>query len=370
MTRVGILYGGRSGEHEVSLHSAASVVHRLDTDRFRAVPIGITRDGEWFSQDSARVAREAAEDGVLTITAAEADRVSVVPATGLVVAGENLGVDVVFPVLHGSFGEDGTVQGLLEIADIPYVGAAVLGSALGMDKELAKHLWQQAGLPTVPFQTLRREHLLDESDAIDQHRLEKAATRIARALELPWFVKPARAGSSVGVTRIQSQEEFPDAARAALEFDTKLLVEPQVIGREIECSVMGTEEIRTFPPGEIKPRNGFYSYEAKYVDPDGAALFVPAALDDETAADIRSVAAAAYRAVDCEGFARIDFFLEGESSELYLNEINTIPGFTSISMFPKLCEAGGLSYEDLLTELISLALRRHALRSALSYQWS
>ncbi len=370
MTRVGILYGGRSGEHEVSLRSAASVVHRLDTDRFRAVAIGITRDGEWFSQDSSRVGREAADDGVLTISAAEASRVSVVPARGLAVAGQNLGVDVVFPVLHGSFGEDGTVQGLLEIAGIPYVGAAVLGSALGMDKELAKRLWQQAGLPTVPFRTLRREHLVDESDAIDQHRLGKAASRIASALELPWFVKPARAGSSVGVTRIRSLEEFLDAARAALEFDTKLLVEPEITGREIECSVMGTEEIRTFPPGEIKPRNGFYSYEAKYVDPEGAALFVPADLDEATAADIRGVAAAAYRAVDCEGFARIDFFLEADSGELYLNEINTIPGFTSISMFPKLCEAGGLSYEDLLADLISIAMRRYGLKSALSYQWS
>ncbi len=370
MTRVGILYGGRSGEHEVSLHSAASVVHRLDVDRFQAVPIGITREGEWFSQDSARVAREAAQEGVLTIAVSEAARVSVVPARGLAVAGEHIPVDVVFPVLHGSFGEDGTVQGMLEMTGIPYVGAAVLGSALGMDKELAKHLWQQAGLPTVPFQTLRREHLVDEADTIDRHRIEKAAGRIARTLELPWFVKPARAGSSVGVTRIRSLDEFPDAARAALAFDTKLLVEPQIAGREIECSVIGAEEIRTFPPGEIKPRNGFYSYQAKYVDPEGAALFVPAELDEKTAADIRSVAAAAYRAVDCEGFARIDFFLEGDSGEFYLNEINTIPGFTSISMFPKLCEAGGLPYKDLLTELISLALRRHGLRSALSYQWS
>ncbi|NBB91054.1 MAG: D-alanine--D-alanine ligase [Spirochaetes bacterium] len=370
MTRVGILYGGRSGEHEVSLHSAASVVHRLDVDRFQAVPIGITREGEWFSQDHARVGREAATDGVLTITADEANRVSVVPARGIAVAGEYLEVDVVFPVLHGSFGEDGTVQGMLEMTGIPYVGAAVLGSALGMDKELAKQLWQQAGLPAVPFQTLRREHVVDEAGSIDRHRIEKAAGRIARILELPWFVKPARAGSSVGVTRIRSLDDFPDAARAALAFDTKLLVEPQIAGREIECSVIGAEEIRTFPPGEIKPRGGFYSYQAKYVDPEGAALFVPAEIDERTASDIRSVAAAAYRAVDCEGFARIDFFLEGDSGKFYLNEINTIPGFTNISMFPKLCEAGGLPYKDLLTELISLALRRHGLRSALSYQWS
>ncbi|MFP4374391.1 MAG: D-alanine--D-alanine ligase family protein [Spirochaetaceae bacterium] len=370
MTRVGILYGGRSGEHEVSLHSAASVVQRLDSGRFQAVPIGITREGEWFIQDPARVAEEAAEGGVLTIATDEAHRVSVLPARGLSAAGNDLEVEVVFPVLHGSFGEDGTVQGLLEIAGIPYVGAAVLGSALGMDKELTKRLWQQAGLPTVPFRTLRREHIVDDADVIDGGRLRKAADRVARDLEPPWFVKPARAGSSVGVTRIGSLEEFPEAARAALEFDTKLLVEPQITGREIECSVMGTEEIRTFPPGEIKPRNGFYSYEAKYVDPEGAALFVPAELDEETAADVRGIAAAAYRAVDCEGFARIDFFLEGESGRLYLNEINTIPGFTSISMFPKLCEVGGLSYEDLLSELISLALRRHALRSSLTYQWS
>jgi D-alanine-D-alanine ligase len=370
MRRVGILFGGRSGEHDVSLHSAASVVHRLDPERFEAVPIGITLGGEWFAQDSGRIAEEAARDGVLSIREDEAARVRAVPSRGLETADGILGLDVAFPVLHGSFGEDGTVQGLLEIAGVPYVGAGVLGSALGMDKELAKRLWRQAGLPVVAFQCLRREQLIGDEDAVDDARLEKAGERISRTIDLPWFVKPARAGSSVGVTRIETLAEFTGAARAALEFDTKLLVEPEVRGREIECSVMGTEEIRTFPPGEIRPTHGFYSYEAKYVDPDGAALDVPAELDEKTAAEVRSIAAAAYRAVDCEGFARIDFFVDGETGDIRLNEINTIPGFTSISMFPKLCEVGGLSYRDLLSELIGLALRRHGLKAALTYQWS
>jgi D-alanine-D-alanine ligase len=370
MMRVGILFGGRSGEHDVSLHSAASVVHRLDPERFEAVPIGITLDGEWFAQDRGRIAGEAEREGVVSIRESESARVRAVPARGLETPEESLELDVVFPVLHGSFGEDGTVQGLLETVGVPYVGAGVLGSSLGMDKELAKRLWQQAGLPVVPFQSLRREHLVDDGDSLDGERLEKAAGRIVRSIDLPWFVKPARAGSSVGVTRIETLTEFPDAARAALEFDTKLLVEPQVRGREIECSVMGTEEIRTFPPGEIRPRHGFYSYEAKYVDPDGAELYVPAELEERTAAEVRSIAAAAYRAVDCEGFARIDFFVDREYGDIRLNEINTIPGFTSISMFPKLCEAGGLPYRQLLSELIELALRRHRLKAALTYQWS
>jgi D-alanine-D-alanine ligase len=369
MTRVGILYGGRSGEHEVSLRSAASVVHHLDRQRFSAVPIGITPDGAWYAQDSERIEHEAAE-GALSIHTAEEHRVMAVPAGGLVSPEGDVGADIVFPVLHGSFGEDGTVQGLLEIADLPYVGAGVLGSALGMDKELAKRLWQHAELPTVPFRSLRRENLVDADDELDGARLERAADEIAEALPSPWFVKPARAGSSVGVTRVASREAFADAAVAALRFDTKLLVEPEVDGREIECSVIGTEAIRTFPPGEIRPTHDFYSYEAKYVDPDGAALFVPAELPEDLADELRSIAARAYRAVDCEGFARMDFFVDSDSGDIWLNEINTIPGFTSISMFPKLCEAGGLAYGELLSELVDLALRRYSLKSALSYQWS
>jgi D-alanine-D-alanine ligase len=370
MTRVGILFGGRSGEHDVSLHSAASVVDRLDRERFTAVPIGITLGGEWFAQDPSRIAEEASRNGVLSIDTTDQNRLSVQPSRGLFTGSEPLEVDVVFPVLHGSFGEDGTVQGLLEIAGIPYVGAAVLGSAVGMDKELAKNLWRYAGLPTAPYETLRRAQVSDDGGFLDEKLLHRAGEHIRSRIDLPWFVKPARAGSSVGVTRVRSETEFPTAARTALSFDTKLLVEPEIRGREIECSVVGNDEIRTFPPGEIKPQHDFYSYEAKYLDPEGAALFVPADLGTELAAEVRRIAAEAYRAVDCEGFARVDFFVDEEEPRVYLNEINTIPGFTSISMFPKLCEAGGVPYGELLSELIDLAMRRQELKSALSYQWS
>ncbi|MFW5797778.1 MAG: D-alanine--D-alanine ligase family protein [Spirochaetota bacterium] len=370
MTRVGILYGGRSGEHEVSLRSAASVVHRLDPQRFTPIPIGITTTGAWFAQDPNRVRREAAEGEMLSIETPEAARVSVLPSRGLAVDTQLLEVDVVFPVLHGSFGEDGTVQGLLELAGIPYVGAGVCGSAVGMDKDLAKRLWRQAGLPTAPFETLRREHLVDEHDRLTDHRVDAVARRLTHSFSLPWFVKPARAGSSVGVSRVGDIAEFVKAVELALRYDTKLVVEPEIHGREIECSVMGTEKIRTFAPGEVRPHHEFYSYEAKYVDPDGAALFVPAELPPDIAEEVRSVAGAAYRTVECEGFARLDFFVDTDNHEIRLNEINTIPGFTSISMFPKLCEAGGLPYEDLLAELIALALRRHRLKNALLYQWS
>ena len=346
------------------------MVHRLDRSKFEPVPIGITREGAWYAQDAERIRSEAERNGVLTISAEEEKRVLAVPAGGLAVPGEELPVDVAFPVLHGSFGEDGTVQGLLEVSDIPYVGAGVLGSSLGMDKELAKHLWKHAGLPTVAFHTFRREDLVDAEDEIDGERLLRSARQVARTTPPPWFVKPGRAGSSVGVTRVEREADFPEAAETALQYDTKFLVEPEVRGREVECSVMGTEAIRTFPPGEIRPRHGFYSYEAKYVDPEGAELFVPADLPEVLASEVRSIAAKAYRAVDCEVFARIDFFVNAENGEILLNEINTIPGFTSISMFPKLCEVGGLAYDDLLTELIELALRRHRLKSALTYQWS
>ncbi|MFO8064810.1 MAG: D-alanine--D-alanine ligase family protein [Spirochaetia bacterium] len=369
MRRVGILFGGRSGEHDVSLRSAASVVHRLDRQEFEPVPIGITRGGAWFAQDTTRIETEAGEQGVLSIEENEHMRVSVYPSRGLSSGSSPLALDVVFPVLHGSFGEDGTVQGLLEVAELPYVGAGVLGSALGMDKEIAKRAWQQAGLPTVSFETLRREDLVDETDVLDDTRIAAAMKRIEETIAMPWFVKPGRAGSSVGVTRVETPQTFAEAVRAALSFDTKLLVEPEVQGREIEVSVVGTESVRTFPPGEIRPTHGFYSYEAKYIDPDGAALFVPAELPAETSRHIRSLAAKAYRAVDCEGFARIDFFLESHSGAPQLNEINTIPGFTSISMFPKLCEEGELPYDALLSELIRLALRRAKIKSALSYQW-
>jgi D-alanine-D-alanine ligase len=359
---IAILYGGKSGEHEVSLVSALSIVRRLDRSEFDPVLIGIARDGIFFLQDekilSAAMDPSSTKLGLCALPDA---RVFVAPSDGFWCRGKKLAIDLVFPVLHGSFGEDGTIQGLLETADLPYVGAPVLGSALGMDKEKAKAVWIQAGLPVVPYACVRAFEFAD---------LEARAS-VIRSIEARWpypvFVKPASTGSSVGADKAENRGELIACLAAALEWDVKALVEPFVRAREIECSVTGNDRPRAYVPGEIVPRHEFYDYDAKYVDPNGAELLIPAKLSPPELERVRELAVKAYASLDCAGFSRVDFFIDLDSGELLLNEINTIPGFTGISMFPKMCEAGGLGFSELLKELAELALERHAARAAIRY---
>lgn len=360
--RVAILYGGRSGEHEVSLNSGASVFRNLDREQFEPLLIGITGDGRWYLQPP-EVAEAAVEpETALRVAVDPGMEVAVLPSRGVSVSGERLGVDVAFPVLHGSFGEDGTVQGLLELASIPYVGAGVLGSALGMDKQRVKEIWEYHRLPVLPFVGFsRREFESRGPEALVAPILEK--------WEYPLFVKPSRAGSSVGISRVTEPGKLRAAIEEAFSWDSRVIVEPGVDAREIETAVLGGEEPRVFEPGEVIVRSEFYSYEAKYVDPEGASLEIPARLEEGVRRRIMEVAARAFSVADCHGFARVDLFLHRRSGEIYLNEINTIPGFTRISMFPKMVEYGGLSYRQLLTTLIALAEERHTARGTLRYQW-
>ena len=347
-----ILYGGRSGEHEVSCRSAASVSRNLDPEKYGQVLIGIDKSGRWHLQQKPRFLSADYGERLEVVTAAEP--LSVVPGQGFSTSSGAVEVDVVFPVLHGTFGEDGTVQGLMEMADLPYVGAGVLGSSLAMDKEKTKEVWRQSGLSVVDFVVVRDDSAGSTAAVLDR-------------LPFPLFVKPVTAGSSVGVSKVHSREELKAAISEALRYDAKVMVEPAVQGREIECAVLGNESPQAFEPGEILPTHEFYSYEAKYIDPEGAQLKLPADLPDTTSREIRELAVAAFRAVECSGMARVDFFLEENSGRILLNEINTIPGFTNISMYPKMCEASGVPYPELLDRLIELAVQRHQLRKRLRY---
>jgi D-alanine-D-alanine ligase len=360
--RVAILYGGRSGEHEVSLNSGASVYRNLDREKYEPVLIGIAKDGSWYLQppEIAEAARE--PDAALEVAVTPENLVSVTPSSGFALNGRPLEVDLVFPVLHGSFGEDGTVQGLLEVAGLPYVGAGVLGSSLGMDKQRVKEIWERQGLPVLPF------------IGFDRREQERVAARelvapLLEEREYPLFVKPARAGSSVGITKVNSPEELEAAVEEALVWDTRVILEPGIDAREIEVAVLGDEEPTVFDPGEVVVRSEFYSYEAKYLDPGGAELRIPADLPPLLRERIMEIARKAFISADCYGFARIDLFVQRESGEVYLNEINTIPGFTRISMFPKMVAAGGLPYPELLERLMELAKKRRREREALRYEF-
>jgi D-alanine-D-alanine ligase len=334
----------------------------LDADRFEAVMIGIDKEGRWYLQSPPKTDESSS---AMVLEAEESRRIHVFPSDGLWCAGEALKLDAVFPVLHGTFGEDGTVQGLLEIADLPYVGAGILGSSLSMDKSTVKRVWTQAGLPVVPFE-LAEYHRFISPDR--EQGFAEIRSRVEQRFSYPLFVKPARSGSSVGVTCAENADELRKALEEAFRFDTKALVEPTVRGREIECSVIGNELVEAFVPGEIVPSHRFYDYEAKYVDPDGAELRIPAPLSAEKSEEVKEIARAAFTAADGEGMARVDFFLREGDETILINEINTIPGFTSISMFSKLCEASGLSYTDMLTHIIDLAYDRYSRRASLSYR--
>jgi D-alanine-D-alanine ligase len=359
--RVGIIFGGRSGEHEISLRSARSIVDAIDRSRYNITLIGIDRAGHWYVLDDPVFRR--LTDAALPAVDGTGTEVVLPPtpgAHGLLVPGEpraSLGrLDVVFPVLHGTYGEDGTVQGLLELADVPYIGSGVLGSAVGMDKDVQKRLLQAAGVPVVPFLTVTRRQW-----DTDQRAIEAAAADLG----LPLFVKPANLGSSVGISKVKRLESLAGGVAAAFDYDNKIIIEHGVNAREIECAVLGNDEPEASVPGEICPRAEFYSYDAKYVSENGATLRIPAPLTAAETAAVRRLAVQVFRLLDCAGMARVDFFLDRDSNRLYVNELNTLPGFTAISMYPKLWEASGVPYTELIHRLIDLALQRHAQRSRL-----
>lgn len=358
---IAIIYGGKSGEHEVSLVSATSIARTIDLTRHALTLIGIARDGRWFLQDESVLEHVKKNPGaVLPVSMDPEALVSVVPGGGcegaFVVSGRTISVDAVFPVLHGTYGEDGTIQGLLEMAELPYVGGGVMASALAMDKEKTKIIWQALGIPVVPFISVKLNEWTNESSR------REIILRAEKDLGWPLFVKPSCAGSSVGAARASCREELEKKAGEAFLWDDKIIIEPFIPAREIECSVTGNEAPVAYTPGEIIPSHEFYDYDAKYTDPDGAALHIPADLDEETTRRVRQLAVKAYQALDLSGLSRVDFFIDKRTGKLYLNEINTIPGFTSISMFPKMCEASGLPYPELIMKLVSLAQARFTSR--------
>lgn len=381
--RIGVLFGGRSGEHEVSLLSAASVLNAIDKNKYEVVPIGITKEGRWLTAEHAEQLLSGkherhlrAGDPEMTPGAAllETGQAVVVPPEpvhrqggGIVpfqtdaqvlarrASDRAINVDVIFPVLHGTFGEDGTIQGLLELADIPYVGAGVLGSAAGMDKDIMKSLFRAASLPIVKHVAFVRSEW--------EANPKKVQKLVAGRLKYPVFVKPANLGSSVGITKAHDRKELPACIDEAAKFDRKIIVEEGVgkkkKAREIECSVLGNDQPEASVPGEIVPIKEFYDYAAKYLD-EGSELVIPAKLTKSETKKVQQLAVAAFKAVDCSGLARVDFLMDPTTRKIYLNEINTMPGFTAISMYPKLWAASGLSYPDLIDRLIQLGLERHA----------
>jgi D-alanine-D-alanine ligase len=342
---VGILFGGKSAEHEVSLQSAKNVYDAIDRGKFEPVLIGIDKGGKWHSMGDSFSLLNSGDPRRISLNASGGP-VALVPESAGLLAESGPKLDVVFPILHGPFGEDGTIQGLLKLADVPFVGAGVLGSAVGMDKDVMKRLLRDAGIPIGKFLTFRA------------HEPLPSFAEIKTALGIPVFVKPANMGSSVGISKAHNESEFSAAAREAFQYDVKIVIEEYIKGREIECAVLGNENPIASVPGEIIPTHEFYSYEAKYLDENGAALEIPAKLDADTQKRIQELSVKAFQTLCCDGLARIDFFLK-ENGEIVLNEINTMPGFTKISMYPKLWEAsGGIGYTELISRLIELAVKK------------
>jgi D-alanine-D-alanine ligase len=360
---VGILFGGRSGEHEVSLESAASVIKALNPGKYRIVPIGITRVGHWRAgRDSKQTLKEVLEHGVPVTPSADPTGPKLLPLARKSGKSKSLpAIDVIFPVLHGTFGEDGTVQGLLELSNIPYVGAGVLASSAGMDKDVMKRLFRDAGLPVVPWELILRSDWENNPAALRR--------AIEKNLRYPLFVKPVNMGSSVGISKVHNRRELDAALNLAAEYDRKILVENGIDAREIECSVLGNEYPEASVAGEVVPVNEFYDYEAKYIK-EGSALVIPAQLTLLQKKQIKEIAVRAFQAVDCAGMGRVDFLVDRKTDKVFLNEINTIPGFTSISMYPKLWAASGLAYPKLLDRLIALALERHREKARTKFSFS
>jgi len=347
MTKVGILFGGKSAEHEISLLSAKNVYDAIDRTKFEPILIGIDKTGRWLINDAEKFLLNPENPALVKLNPNGKD-VSLRPENNGMFSAEgsgNFNIDVVFPILHGPFGEDGTVQGFLKLADIPYVGPGVLGSAVGMDKDVMKRLFRDAGIPIGKFITVK------------SHERVPSFTDIKNELGTPFFIKPANMGSSVGINKVRDEAEYAASLKDAFLYDTKIIIEEFIPGREIECAVLGNEEPAASLPGEIIPSHDFYSYDAKYLDEKGASLEIPAKLDDATIKRIQDLAIKVFQVLCCEGLSRVDFFFKKDGS-LIVNEINTMPGFTKISMYPKMWEASGIGYTELITRLIELAISR------------
>lgn len=356
--RVGIIFGGKSAEHEVSLQSAKNVIEAIDKSKYEVVLIAMDKDGKWYLNEDSQFLLNSTNPKLIQLNKSN-NKVALAPgekSNQLINTNTNksLGeIDVVFPILHGPFGEDGTVQGLLKLANIPFVGADVLGSAVGMDKDVMKRLLRDAGLPIGKFKTYIKS-FKDDINFED----------VVKELGLPIFIKPANLGSSVGISKANTKEEFFKAIDLAFNFDNKIIVEEFIKGREIECAVLGNDTPISSIPGEILPTKDFYSYEAKYIDESGAVLQIPAKLSDEMVNKLKEYAVKTFKVLCCKGMGRVDFFLTSDD-RIIVNEINTIPGFTRISMYPKLWEVSGISYPDLIDKLIMLAIERYESESSL-----
>lgn len=360
--KVGVIFGGRSGEHEVSLVSANSIMRALNPDKYEVIPVGITRQGAWMVGVKPEAMLEYTKTkgkGCLSLVGTGCGKASLNcdPSNkGLMLlegsrSQDAIKLDVLFPIIHGTYGEDGTLQGMLELADMPYVGCGVLASAVGMDKTVAKRLFKDAGIEVAPYlEFLRSAWRLQP---------EEIMSEIENSLGYPCFVKPVNSGSSVGISKAKNRNTLKEAMDLAAKYDRKILIESFINGREIEVSVLGNDNPIASLPGEIVPCNEFYDYSAKYID-GKSELNIPADIPAEVTESIRNQAIKAYRALDCAGMARVDFFLERETNRVIINEINTIPGFTSISMYPKLWEATGISYTELVDKLVELAIERYA----------
>jgi D-alanine-D-alanine ligase len=366
--KVGVCFGGQSAEHEVSIISARNVVDALDKSKFEVVLIPISKSGKWYFIEQKSIPKEMKffdDSTAQTVWKAEPALLSNHQSSpGIyILNGKNIKLDVVFPLVHGTFGEDGTMQGYLKMMGIPFVGCDVLASSLAMDKDLMKKVLNDAQIPTSPFLLLTRNWAESPEDAAQ--RYSKDWAQIIQKLGLPLFIKPSRAGSSVGVHKIKTQTEFQSLLADSFLYDFKVLAEKGIVGRELECSALGADiDIRVSLPAEVIPNHEFYSYNAKYLDADGAQLKIPADLTPQELKTIQSMAISSYKALNCEGLARIDFFLSHEG-QVYINELNTIPGFTSISMYPKMWESSGLKYSDLLSVLIDWAIRKSQAESKL-----
>lgn len=370
---IALIYGGRSGEHEISLISAASIARGIDKKNTVTL-IGITKDGTWFLQNESEYNRICKDkDASLKIEESDENKIYVVPGgknKAFRTINGSLNIDVVFPALHGTYGEDGTIQGLLDMADIPYIGCSTMASALTMDKEKTKQILKSSEIPVVPYICIKR------CDLNNNQRYDEIFQRCIDELGFPLFIKPCCAGSSNGANKAENAKEFSFYLMEAFTWDDKVLVEKSINAREIECSVTGNsttanpnceaETVRAYIPGEILPTHTFYDFDAKYNDPDGAKLLIPADISTDLIETVRSTAVRAYKALDCSGLSRIDFFIDRDTGELYLNEINTLPGFTSISMFPKMCEKAGLKFAELIKLLIEEALLRYKAKSSLT----
>ena len=356
--RVGVIFGGKSAEHEVSLQSAKNIVDAIDKEKFDVTLLGIDKQGHWHINDASNYLLNAENPALIALNRSNKN-VALIPGQEkqqLIESGSAgaLGqLDVVFPIVHGTLGEDGSLQGLLRMANLPFVGAGVLGSAGSMDKDVTKRLLRDAGLAVAPFVTLTRSN-----------RAKFTFEQLSERLGLPLFVKPANQGSSVGVSKVQDRDGYEAAVALAFSFDHKVLVESAIVGREIECAVLGNDNPQASTCGEIVLNSEFYAYDTKYIDDQGAKVVVPAAIDSEVNDKIRQIAVRAYQTLGCSGMARVDVFLTADN-DVVINEINTLPGFTNISMYPKLWQASGLDYTSLISRLIELALERHAADRAL-----